>query len=59
MSQGKYDVEILRRFYMERIKPVETSLAGNSRKENFISEEVTEATIYRQLLGSLMYLVNT
>ena len=35
------------------------TLVGNWRKKDVISGEVVEATIYRQLLGSLMYLVNT
>ena len=56
---GKYANEILRRFCMERSKPVETPLSGNWRKEDATSGEVVEATIYRQLVGSLMYLVNT
>ena len=33
-------------------------LAGNRRKEDATSGEVVEATVYRQLVGSLMYLVN-
>ena len=59
VSQGKYANEILRRFCMERSKPMETPLAGNWRKEDATSGEVVEATMYRQLVGSLMYLVNT
>ena len=59
MSQGKYANEILRGFRMERYKPMETSLAGNLRKEDVTLGEVVEAIVYRQLLGSLMYLVNT
>ena len=44
---------------MESSKPMETPLAGNWRKEDATSGEVVEATIYRQLVGSLIYLVNT
>jgi hypothetical protein len=44
---------------MEKCKPMETPLAGNWRKEDATSGEVVEATVYRQLVGSLMYLVNT
>jgi len=36
---------------MHGYKPVDTPLPGGWRKE--------DATIYRQLVGSLMYLVNT
>ena len=59
VSQGKYANEILRRFHMERNKPMETPLAGNWRKEDATSGEVVEAIVYRKLVGSLMYLVNT
>eukprot|EP00253_Pinus_taeda_P036251 PITA_36251 len=57
--QGKYANEILRRFHMEMCKPMETPLAGNCRKEDATLGEVVAATVYRQLVGSLMYLVNT
>eukprot|EP00253_Pinus_taeda_P033010 PITA_33010 len=53
VSQGKYANEILRRFHME------TPLAGNWRKEDATSREVVEAIVYRKLVGSLMYFVNT
>eukprot|EP00253_Pinus_taeda_P021586 PITA_21586 len=59
LSQGKYASEILRRFRMKSSKPMETPLASNWRKEDATSGEVVEATIYRQLVGPLMYLVNT
>eukprot|EP00253_Pinus_taeda_P004602 PITA_04602 len=59
VSQGKYANKILRRFLMESSKPMETPLAGNWRKEDATSGEVVEAIVYRQLVGSLMYLVNT
>eukprot|EP00253_Pinus_taeda_P014968 PITA_14968 len=58
VSQGKYANEILRRFHMEKCKPMQT-LAGNWRKEDATSGEVVVAIVYRQLVGSLMYLVNT
>eukprot|EP00253_Pinus_taeda_P021323 PITA_21323 len=47
VSQGKYANEILKKFHMERNKPMETPLKGNWRKEDTISGEVVEATIYR------------
>ena len=59
MSQGKYAQEILGKFHMEDCKPVDTPLPGNWRKEDVTSTEVVDATVYRQLVGSLMYLVNT
>jgi len=59
VSQGKYANEILRHFHMEKCKPMQTPLARNWRKEDATSGEVVAATVYRQLVGSLMYLVNT
>ena len=59
MSQGKYANEILRRFHMEKCKSMQTPLVGNQRKEDATSGEVVAVTIYQQLVGSLMYLVNT
>ncbi len=44
---------------MEKCKPIQTPLVGNWRKEDATSGEVVEATVYRLLVGSLMYLVNT
>jgi len=44
---------------MENSEHIETPLEGNWRKEDATSREVVEATIYRELVGSLMYLVNT
>eukprot|EP00253_Pinus_taeda_P023351 PITA_23351 len=59
VSQGRYANEILQRFYMESCKPMETPLSSNWRKEDATSTEEVYATICLQLVGSLMYLVNT
>jgi len=58
VSQGKYANEILQRFRMDMCKPTEIPLAVNWTKEDATSGVVVEATIYKQLMGSLMYLVN-
>jgi hypothetical protein len=58
VSQGKYTREILGKFHMEGCKPMDTPLPGNWRKEDATSGEVVDATVYRQLVGFLMYLVN-
>ena len=44
---------------MEKCKPMQTPLARNWRKEDATSSEVVATIVYRQLVGSLMYLVNT
>ena len=44
---------------MHGCKPVDTPFPGGWRKEDATSAEVVDATVYRELVGSLMYLVNT
>eukprot|EP00253_Pinus_taeda_P029069 PITA_29069 len=51
VSQGTYANEILRRFHMEKCKPMQNPLAGNWRKEDATSGEVVEATMYRWTEG--------
>jgi hypothetical protein len=58
VSQGKYAMEILGKFHMEGCKPIDTPLPGNWRKEDATSGEVVDIAVYRQLVGSLIYLVN-
>jgi hypothetical protein len=59
VSQGKYARDILGKFQMEGCKPMDTPLPGNWRKEDATFGEVVDSTVYRQLVDSLMYLVNT
>lgn len=59
VSPRKYTNEILKKFHMERSKPMETHLVGNWRKGDVTLREIVEAIIYRHLVCSHMYLVNT
>ena len=59
VSQGKYAWAILEKFHMQGCKPIDTPLPGGWRKEDATLAEVVDATVYRYLVGSLMYLVNT
>ena len=59
VSQGKYAREILEKFHMQGSKPIDTPLPGGWRKEDATLAEVVDSTVYRHLVGSLMYLVNT
>jgi hypothetical protein len=61
LSQGKYTVEILRRFGMLDCKSMTTPMVTNMKKlsESSFDSGLIDPTMYRQLIGSLMYLVNT
>jgi hypothetical protein len=59
LGQGKYAVEILRRFRMMDCRPMSTPLVTNWRKIDASDSKTVDPTVYRQLIGSLMYLVNT
>ena len=61
LSQGKYTIDILKRFRMLDCKSIAIPMDANLKKprdyasySNFI-----EPTMYHQLIGSLMYLTNT
>jgi hypothetical protein len=61
LSQGKYIVEILNNFGMLNCKPMATPMVMNMKKLSLYSSDFDEIdmTMYKQLIGSLMYLVNT
>ena len=57
--RGKYAVEILKRFGMMDCKTMATPMASNLKLLSDASSETVDATMYRQMIGSLMYLTNT
>ena len=59
IRQGKYAVEILKRFRMEDCKPMAVPLVSNWTKIDASGSDGFDPTLYRQLIGSLMYLFNT
>jgi hypothetical protein len=59
LGQGKYAVEILKRFGMQDCRPMSTPMVTNWKKIDASRSEAVDPTLYRQLIGSLMYLVNT
>jgi hypothetical protein len=59
LGQGKYASNILSRFQMEDCRPMSTPMITNWKKLNALDSQLVDATTYRQLIGSLMYLVNT
>ena len=59
LGQGKYAIEILKRFKMMECKAMTTPMASNLKLLSDASSELVDATLYRQMIGSLMYLKNT
>jgi hypothetical protein len=59
LGQGKYAVEILKRFGMLDCRPMSMPMVTNWKKLDASRSEAVDPTLYRQLIGSLMYLVNT
>jgi hypothetical protein len=59
LNQGKYTVKILKRFDMLECKSMNTPMEAKLKMLVDSSSELIDATLYRQIIGSLMYLTNT
>jgi hypothetical protein len=59
LNQGKYAVEILKRFNMLECKSMNTPMETKLNLLVDTSSELIDATLYRQIIGSPMYLMNT
>jgi hypothetical protein len=59
LNQGKYAVEILKRFDMMDCRAMSTPMETNLNLLVDTSSEMVDVTLYRQMIGSLMYLTNT
>jgi hypothetical protein len=59
LNQGKYAVEILKWFDMLECKAMNTPMETKLKLLVDTSSELVDATLYRQIIGSLMYLTNT
>ena len=51
LGQGKYAVEILKRFGMMDCKAMATPMASNLKTLSDTSSETVDATMYRQMIG--------
>ena len=54
LGQGNYVVEILKRFGMMDCKDIATPMALNLKLLSDSSSETVDATMYHQMIGSLM-----
>ena len=59
LRQGKYAIEILKRFGMMDCKSMATLMESNMEILSDALSKAVDATMYRQMIGSLMYLMNT
>eukprot|EP00253_Pinus_taeda_P028944 PITA_28944 len=59
LGQGIYATKILKRFRMQDYRPMATPMITNWKKIVAFGDREVDPTLYRQLIGSLMYLVNT
>jgi hypothetical protein len=59
LGQGKYVVKILQKFGMMDCKSMDTPMTTDIRKVRDSDSNPVDPSLYRQLIGSLMYLVNT
>jgi hypothetical protein len=59
LKQGKYEVEILKRFDMLECKAMNTPMETKLNLLVDTSSELVDATLYRQIIGLLMYVTNT
>jgi hypothetical protein len=61
LAQGKYIVDVLKRFGMIDCKSMSTAMITNLRKlhDSDTGSDLVDPTMYRQLIGSLMYMIHT
>jgi hypothetical protein len=59
INQGKYAVEIMKRFDMLECKAMNTPMETHLKLMVDTSSELVDATMYRHIIELLMYLMNT
>jgi hypothetical protein len=59
LNQGKYAIEIMKRFEMLECKSINTPMETKLKLLVDTSSELVDATLYKHIIGSLMYLMNT
>ena len=58
LGQGKYIIELMQKFGMMDFKPMTTPMITNLKKLKSSDSSLVDPTSYRNLVSSLMYLVN-
>ncbi|GJT68680.1 retrovirus-related pol polyprotein from transposon TNT 1-94 [Tanacetum coccineum] len=56
LNQSKYALEIVKKYGMETVEPMDTSMVEKSKLDEDPQRKVIDPTCYRGMIGSLMYL---
>eukprot|EP00253_Pinus_taeda_P025703 PITA_25703 len=59
LGQGRYTTKILKRFRMQDCRPMATPMMTNWKKIDAYEGREVDPSLYKKLIGSMMYLVNT
>jgi hypothetical protein len=59
LSQSKYACDLLRHFHMDDCKPTPSPFQSGVKLTTTCTSPEVDATLYRQLVGSLLYLTHT
>jgi hypothetical protein len=59
ISQQKYAADVLKKFKMEKCKPVDTPISLGTKLSKEYLGSVISSTLYKQLVGSPMYPTTT
>jgi hypothetical protein len=59
LSQSKYACDLLRRFHMDDCKPTLSPFQSGVKLTTTCTSTEVDTTLYRQLIGSLLYLTHT
>ncbi|PNX56200.1 copia-type polyprotein, partial [Trifolium pratense] len=59
LHQRKYIADVLKRFYMENCNEVETLMEANLKLSKSEDEQAVDATLFKQVVGSLRFICNT
>ena len=59
LSQEKYAEDLLKKFNMSDCKPMATPMTTSEKLLKYDGKEKVDASLYRSLVGSLIYLTNT
>ena len=56
ISQEKYTMDLLKRFKIDKCKPIKTPMPSNGHLDLDEGGKMVDQTLYRSMIGSLLYL---